>query len=157
MRAGAAILLLALFVISSAEAKQHCTFRLHTEANAHDSEVFATQLRSPFSGRQVVIEKVPAISEHDVVAFLPYPKGDGTFGALFQLDDHGRLALDTLSVERRGTSLFVFVNARPITELQIDRRISDGKVYVPNGLTSADIALMRKQWRLLGAKNPNSQ
>jgi hypothetical protein len=152
MRARAAIVLLALVVISRAGAKQHCTFRLHTEANARDSEVFSTQLRSAFTGKQVVIEKVPAISEHDVVAFLPYPKGDGTFGALFQLDDHGRLALDTLSVERRGTALFVFVNGRPITELQIDRRIADGKVYIPSGLTAADIELMRKEWRVIGQR-----
>ena len=86
------------------------------------------------------------------MAFAPYPAQDGTFGALFQLDHHGGVVLDTLSVERRGHFLFVFINGRLITELQIDKRVSDGKIYVPSGLTVGDIELMKKQWRLLGER-----
>ena len=52
------------------------------------------------------------------MAFRPYPAADGTFGVLLQLDDHGKIALDTLSIEHRGSSLFVFINGRPLTELQ---------------------------------------
>ena len=131
--------------------KPHCTLRLHTEANARDSNVFATQIQSQFSGKPVVIEKMPMISEREVIGFRPYPAPDGSYGVLLQLDDHGRLALDTLSVERRGTFLFVFINGRPITELQIDRRVSDGKVYIASGLTANDIELMKKDWRLMGS------
>jgi hypothetical protein len=153
MRRSFAAVLLVILCAPAALAKQpRCTLRLHCEANAHDSDVFSTQLVSKFTGKPVVIEKTATFSEFDVAAFYPVPANDGTFGALFQLDDHGRLALDTLSVERRGSNLFVFVNGRPITELQIDRRISDGKVYLPSGLTSADIALMRKQWRVIGQR-----
>ena len=47
------------------------------------------------------------------------------------LDDHGRTILDTMSIERRGSLLFVFINGRPLTELQVDRRVSDGKIYLP--------------------------
>jgi len=97
------------------------------------------------SGKNVAIQKLPWITEHDVMAFSPYPAKDGTFGALFQLDDHGRTVLDTLSVEHRGSFLFVFINGRMITELQIDKRVSDGKIYVPSGLTAADVELMKKQ------------
>lgn len=153
MRRALAVFLLATLGISAALAKQpRCTFRLHCEANAHDSDVFATQFVSKFTGKPVVMEKTATITEFDVAAFYPVQASDGSFGALFQLDDHGRLALDTLSVEHRGAELFVFINGRPITELQIDRRISDGKVYVPSGLTSADIALMKKQWRVIGQR-----
>ena len=84
------------------------------------------------------------------MAFSPYPAPAGTYGALIQLDEHGRTVLDTLSVERRGSFLFVFINGRLITELQIDKRVSDGKIYVPSGLTAADIDLMKKDWRLIG-------
>jgi len=87
-----------------------------------------------------------------VLAFYPYPADDGSYGALFQLDEHGRLALDALSVERRGTLLFVLINGRPVTELQIDRRVSDGRIYLASGLTKADIDLMQKDWRLIGDK-----
>ena len=104
------------------------------------------------SGKEVAMQKLPLITEHDVMAFAPYPAQDGTFGALFQLDDHGRVVLDTLSVERRGGFLFVLINGRMITELRIDKRVSDGKIYVPAGLTAADIELMKKQWRLPGGR-----
>jgi len=83
------------------------------------------------------------------MAFSAYPAANGTYGALFQLDEHGRVVLDTLSVERRGTFLFVFINGRPTTELQIDKRVSDGKIYIPSGLTSMDIEMMKKQWRTI--------
>ncbi|MEP6698980.1 MAG: hypothetical protein ABJB09_04545 [Verrucomicrobiota bacterium] len=132
--------------------RPHCTLRLHTEANARDGAPFAATIQSQFSGKPVVIEKMPMISEREVVGFRAYPAPDGSYGVLVQLDDHGRLALDTLSVERRGTFLFVFINGRPITELQIDRRVSDGKVYIASGLTANDIEMMKKDWRLLGAR-----
>jgi len=102
------------------------------------------------SAKDIAIEKLPWISEHDVMAFSPYRAPDGTFGALFQLDEHGRTVLDTLSVEHRGGLLFVFINGRMITQLQIDKRVSDGKIYIPSGLTATDVDLMKKQWRLLG-------
>src|SRR5438067_5776154 len=141
------------FAATQGVAKQrHCTFRVHAQANARDTEVFATSVRAQVSGKNVAIEKMPWISERDVVAFAAYPTANGTYGALFQLDDHGRVVLDTLSVERRGSLLFVFINGRSITELAIDKRVSDGKIYIASGLTAADINLMKKDWRLLGQR-----
>ncbi|MFL6568586.1 MAG: hypothetical protein ACJ8LI_05420 [Chthoniobacterales bacterium] len=153
MRRLAAAVLLALLVPGIAAAKKlHCTLRAHAEGSANDGEAFSTQMVSPSTGRPVVIEKIPTISEHDVVAFKPYPARNGTFGVIFLLDDHGKLALDTLSIEHRGRFLYIFVNGRPTAELQIDRRVSDGKLYVASGLTSADIELMKKDWPIIGAK-----
>jgi len=125
-------------------------FRVHAQANPQDTEVFATSVRAQVSGKNVAIEKIPRISEHDVIGFYPYAAANGTYGALFQLDEHGRIALDALSIERKGSLLFVFINGRPITELEIDKRVSDGKIYVPSGITSADVELMKKDWRLIG-------
>ena len=138
--------------------KPRATLRAHVEGNANDGAAFSTQLRSPLTGKNVVIEKSPTISERDVVAFQPYPAANGTFGVLFQLNDHGKLALDTLSVERRSRFLYVFVNGRPAAELQIDRRVSDGKLYVASGLTAADLELMKKSWPLIeGGKRGRTQ
>jgi len=142
-----------VFAATEGVAKQrHCTFRLHAQANPRDTEVFATSVRAQVSGKNVAIEKMPWISERDVIAFSAYPAANGTYGALLQLDEHGRVVLDTLSVERRGSLLFVFINGRPITELEIDKRVSDGKIYIPSGLTSADIELMKKDWRMIGQR-----
>ncbi len=145
--------LLAFVMPFSATAKdRHCMFRLHVEANPRDTAVFSTSVRARFSGQEVAIEKVARITEHDVVAFYPYQIAKDNYGALFQLDDHGTIALDTLSVERRGSLLFVFINGRPITELQIDKRVSDGQIYIAAGLTKPDIESMKKDWRLIGPR-----
>ncbi|MBA2271638.1 MAG: hypothetical protein H0W20_13750 [Chthoniobacterales bacterium] len=155
MRSLAACLVMALVLggAGMGDAKKpRSTLRAHLEANANDGTAFSTQIRSGITGKNVVIEKVPTISEQDVVAFYPYQAPDGSYGVLFQLNDHGKLALDTLSVERRGRFLYVFVNGRPAAELQVDRRVSDGKLYVESGLTAADVALMKKEWRLIGER-----
>jgi hypothetical protein len=150
MRRLLACTVVALLGLAAAEAaKPKCTVRAHVEANVNDGEVFATPLRWPMTGKNIVIEKVPTISENDVVSFRPYPARDGSYGVLFQLNDHGKLALDTLSVERRGKFLYLIVNGRPAAEFQIDRRVSDGQLYVASGLTAADVELMKKQWPLM--------
>ena len=143
---------LALAPIDASAKQRHCTFRVHAQANPHDSDVFSIPGRTTSSGKDIAIEKLPWITERDIAAFSPYPAPDGTFGALFQLDEHGRVVLDTLSVEHRGRFLFVFINGRMITNLQIDKRVSDGKIYIPSGITASDVELMKKQWRLLGER-----
>ena len=146
------------FTLAEGVAKQrHCTFRVHAQANPRDTEVFATSVRAQISEKNVAIEKMPWISEQDVTAFSPYPAQNGTYGALIELDEHGRVVLDTLSVERRGSFLFVFINGRLITELQVDKRVSDGKIYIPSGLAAADIDLMKKDWRLIGQRKRQSR
>lgn len=155
MRSLTACLFVTFLVLGAADArKPRATLRAHVEANAQDGPTFSSRFRSPRTGREVVMSKAPAISELDVVGFKEYPAPDGTLGALFQLNDHGKLALDTLSIERRGSSLFVFVNGRFVDELQIDRRVSDGQLYLAAGLTPGDVELMKKQWP---AKSPRGR
>jgi hypothetical protein len=145
--------LVAFLAIATLQAKpKHCMLRIHTEASPNDTIIFSTAVKAQFSGKQIAIEKIPRISEQDVEAFLPFPAGKNNFGVLFQLDEHGKMALDALSVERRGGVLFVFINGRPITEFQIDKRVADGQIYIASGLTSADIELMKKDWRIIGER-----
>jgi hypothetical protein len=148
----ASLMLLCVFVPASWAKNRHCMLRIHAEANPADTDVFSTAIRAKLSGKEVAIEKVARIDERDVVAFAAYALGNNQFAALLQLDEHGRIALDEVSVERRGGFLFVFVNGRAITELQIDKRVSDGQVYIPSGLTAADIVSMKRDWKLMGAK-----
>jgi hypothetical protein len=142
-----------ILMLTGGFAKQrHCTFRVHAQANPQDTDIFSMSVRAGLAGKGIAIEKTPWITEHDVAAFCPYPAQNGTYGALFQLDEHGRVVLDTLSVEGRGGFLFIFVNDRLVTELQIDKRVSDGKIYIPNGLLAGDIDAMKKQWRLIAQR-----
>jgi hypothetical protein len=48
--------------------------------------------------------------------------------------------------------LLVFINGRIITEFLVDRRVSDGQIFIASGLTAADIASMQKTWRQIDAK-----
>ena len=152
MKSILASLIVAFLAVSATGKDRHCIFRAHAEANPNDGSTFSSSVKATVSGKQVAIERMPRLSERDVVAFYPYDAGNGNYGALFQLDDHGKIALDTLSTERRGGLLFVIINGRPVTELQIDQRVSDGRIYIASGLTKADIDLMKKDWRILGEK-----
>jgi hypothetical protein len=151
MRSACAIaLLIAIAMLAAAAKDRHCQLRLHMEANPHDTAAFATSVKANISGRDVAMERTARITESDVTEFHPYHAADGSYGALITLNEHGRVMLEALSIERRGGLLFVFVNGRPITEFQIDKRVSDGKIYIPSGLSEADIKLMAKDWRLIG-------
>lgn len=152
MRSIFASLIVASFAVSVLGKDGHCVFRVHVEANPNDTASFSSSVPALFSGKRVAIERIPRISEQDVVAIYPYAAKDGTYGALFQLDEHGRIALDALSIEKRGQLLFVLVNSRPVAELQVDQRVSDGRVYIASGLTKADIDALKKCWPLIGAK-----
>jgi hypothetical protein len=149
---GLFVFCLAFTLIDGAAKERHCTFRVHAQANPQDSDVFSMPAQTTSSGKQIAIQRLAWITEHDVVACSPYPANDGTFGALFQLDEHGQVVLDTLSVEHRGSFLFIFINGRMVTPLQIDKRVSDGKIYVPSGLSATDVDLMKKRWPLRGAR-----
>jgi len=147
-----ASLIVALFAASVLGKDRPCVFRVHAEANPNDTVSFSASVPALFSGKRVAIERVPRLSERDVVAFYPYSAKDGSYSALFQLDEHGRISLDALSVEQRGRLLFVLVNARPVAQLEVDQRVSDGRIYIASGLTKADIDSFKKCWRLIGEK-----
>ncbi|HEY4281492.1 MAG TPA: hypothetical protein VGM62_00405 [Chthoniobacterales bacterium] len=151
-RLAATLVFLLLLACAALAKNRHCMFRVHAEANPEDTEVFSRSVQAQLSGKQVSIERVARITEQDVQGFYPYPLGNGQFGVLFQLDDHGRVALDALSIERRGRFLFIFINGRAITELQIDKRVTDGQLYIASGLTAADIEVMKRDWRLIGQR-----
>ena len=152
MRSIFASLIVASFAVPVSGKDAHCIFRVHVEANAHDTASFSSSVPALFSGKKVAIERIPRLSEQDVVAIYSYSAKDGTYGALFQLDEHGRIALDALSLEKRGQLLFVLVNGRAVAELQVDQRVTDGRIYVASGLTKADLDAMKKCWRLIGEK-----
>ncbi len=126
--------------------------RFHLLANKTDSEKFAKPITLQHSGEQVYIAIMPTIHEQDIIAHYPFEVADGTWGTSFYLNNHGRMSLDAFSIERRGQPLIVFVNGRQLTELLIDKRISDGIITIPSGLTAEDIAIFAKEFKLAGAK-----
>jgi hypothetical protein len=146
--------LFALLFLGAAKKQPLLTVRFHAEANRHDGEPFAMPVKFRSPEREGFAERVPTISERDIVSIYPVPAADGSFGCAFQLNKHGTLALATLSTEKRGKSLVVFVatagGMHQVIDMIIDKPIRDGVVYVPRGLTQLEITAMEKQFAIMG-------
>ncbi len=107
------------------------------QAEQRDGATFTTTLT--WQGRTVFVSKLPLATEQDFVGMYPYRAVDGSFAVAFRLHDPGRLALQTISVAKRGGRLYAVVSGRVITPIAIDRIVSDGIISVPFGLTEMEI------------------
>lgn len=126
--------------------------RFHAEANARDTDTFAMPVNlGGDPPRQVFVERVPSISERDFVAVFPFPaRGGGSYGAEFQLSEHGRLTLQTVSAAHRGGFLLAMVNGRPLLPLTVDRVVTDGLLVVPYGLTAGEVRTLEETYPHVG-------
>lgn len=153
MRALRALLipLLGLALMGAAKKQPEVTVRFHSEITSGSSEKFGLPVSVSNPSRQTQIGKIPDISELDIKAIYPFPAPDGTLGCAFKLDQHGTLALDTLSIDKRGKVVVAFLNGRQVIDMIIDRRVSDGIITIRRGLTPQEIALLQKKYPTLGA------
>ena len=143
--------LLALALLGMAKAPT-CSIRFFITANPRDTNTFAATVQVGNPPRTIYINRIPAITELDVAAAYPFQAADGTLGCALKLNFRGTLRLDTLSLEDRGKPLVCVVNGRVITAMLIDRRISDGIIFVSSGLTPAEVGIIRKQFPIMGEK-----
>ncbi len=144
-----ALPLLAFFLVAFSKKLPPTTVRFYEEADPQTTENFQMPVQLQFPPRQTYIQKVPVISERDVETIYLFPAADGTMGCAFKLDLNGTAKLDRVSVERRGTSLVAVVNGRQITDMLIDRRVSDGILSIPGGLTGDDVQRLTKAFRTM--------
>jgi len=146
-----ALPVLALLLAGFAKQTPPITVRFYSEANSAETDNFETPVKLQFAARRAYVQKIPVISERDVAAIYPFAANDGTMGCAFKLDTGGAAKLDSVSVEMRGTSLVVVVNGRQVTDILIDRRVSDGIISIPSGLTALEIRDLTKKFPVLGA------
>ncbi len=111
---------------------------------------FTAKIKVGTPPREIVIEKIPSISERDVASFYPYRAADGSYSAVLQLDGHGTAVLEALSAQHLGQTLVASVSGRLTATLQIDKTIGDGIIFIPYGLTVADIRAMGASFSLMG-------
>jgi hypothetical protein len=142
--------ILALFLVAFAKKPPQATVRFHTEANQQDTEQFAVAISLQNPPRKVYMQKIPFLSENDVDAIYPFAAQDGTMGCAFKFNYHGTLELDTQSIMRRGTVILGYINGRFVTDMLIDKRVSDGILTIPSGLTPVEIASLQKRFHTLG-------
>jgi len=147
--------LLALTCLGMAR-KQVITVRFYAEANAKDGEAFSKRVKFQNPPREAFIERVPSINERNINSIYPFEANDGTWGAAFLLDHKGRIDLEVLSTEKRGSSLVVFVvtknGVHQVIDMLIDKPVRDGIISIPRGLTELEIKTLSKEYPLMKPK-----
>ncbi len=132
------------------------TVRFYAEANKQDTERFARPISFHHPPREAYVENVPSIHERHIKAVYPFQAKDDSWGCAFALDNSGRLNLEVLSTERRGSTLVAFIGTKAgvhqATELLIDKPILDGIISIPSGLTELEVAAITKSWPVIGQK-----
>lgn len=145
------ILLPGLCCLGMAKKKPELDIRFYTETSENDTGAFAAAV-TLLTGKRTYLDQVAAISEHDIAGIYPFPAQDGSAGCSFKLDARGTIALDTLSVAKRGTYLVAVINGRQVVDILIDQRVSDGIVTIANGITLDEVKEMEKQFPIIGPK-----
>jgi len=145
--------LFALLLVAAAKKPPEVVVRFHLQANPQDGSSFIMPLPVSNSAGPAYIKKVPEISELHIDAIFPFTADDGTLGCALKLNPSGRLALDALSVEERGRVLVCFVGTRLVTAILIDKRVQDGILTIPAGLSQAEVALLEGKYRIIGQLN----
>jgi len=145
--------LLAVLFLGAAK-KPPLSIRFHLQAQKQEGESFVMKLPLERHGlpATIYVKKIPEVTENEVREIYPFQAADGTMGCALKLDEHGRIDLDTCSVENRGKVLVCLVNLRVVTAMIVDRRVPDGIITIPSGLTDKEIAMMKKRFPILGAK-----
>ncbi len=134
--------------------KSDIMVRFHTETNPNDGEAFAIPVNLTNQRRQAYLCRVPDFSEKQVDRIFPFQARDGSWGCVFKLNPQGRIRLETISGEIHGGALVVFVmtkaGRRQVSDMVIDRTVSDGIITVPRGLTEFEVLALRKNFKVVG-------
>ena len=148
-----AVLALACLAMSK---KAAVSVRFYAEANPRDSEAFSKPITLHSPEREAYIEKVPSISEQSIKAMYPFQVLDGSWGACFKLDNKGRIDLEVLSTSRKGSSMVIFVvtpkGIHQVVDVVIDRKVRDGVITIPKGLTELEVQALSKVYRPMKAE-----
>lgn len=144
--------LLALFLCGFAR-KPKLTIRFHVEALHNSGGKFTAPCKFHFPECQGFIEAIPFASDRNIEAIFPVTQPDGSLGCAFQLDPDGRLGLESVSTDRRTASMVVFFataqGTHQVIDMVLDRPIRDGIIYVPRGISSGEMLLLKKQFRVM--------
>lgn len=132
----------------------HLSIRFHVESLGNAGGSFTLPAKFANPPREGFVEAVPMASERNVQAIYPVQNADGTIGCVFKLDNSGRFGLETISKDRRGSSLLVVIATKTgthqVIDLVIDKPIMDGIIYVPRGITQGELDMLMKQFPIMG-------
>jgi hypothetical protein len=134
---------------TGAAKKPPLDLRIHTEGMAAEAPTFAFPA-TLLNGKPVHLARMPLLTQREVGAVYPFTAADGSEGVYLKLDNHGSGLLKQHTMNRRGGTLAVFLNGRQISNLLVDRPVTDGIVAIPRGLSAEDIQLLTSFFPVLG-------
>jgi len=144
------LLLLPLLPLQASEQKaSNVTIRLHAEGKKEE-DTFVTPIDLTNPPKRIYIRKVPIVTERDIVSFYAFPASDGSLGAYFWLDADGTNKLEQHTTEALDTLVVAMINGRVASALQVDKKIRDGMLYIPNGFLPIEIAELQTKFPVRG-------
>jgi hypothetical protein len=134
--------------------KPKLTVHFHVEAMGNAGGEFTVPAKFANPPRAGYIEAIAFASERNIAAIFPVNNPDGTLGCAFQLDQSGRFALETLSKDRRGSSILITMGTKKgshqVIDMVIDKPIVDGIIYVPTGISPGEMQFLKQLYPIMG-------
>jgi hypothetical protein len=129
--------------------KAAVSFHLETEATDNPKMIFPQDV----NGRTKYFRRVPEISVNDIVAFGPFPSGEGEdFGVAFKLKPNAARRLSAISNANQGKWMAAAVNGRVVDGVIIDKQVDDGFIIIWKGISLAEINQYDKLVPRIGAE-----
>ena len=90
----------------------------------------------------------PMVTQRNIRAMKPMPADDGTWGAVFLLDEEGWKSVQATSSVDNGKLIRVMVSGRPIEFQRITRPVTDDHlICIWRGITEAEISGFKKKYK----------
>lgn len=121
------------------------TLRIHVQTEnqgAMGTQIVPVTLYNPT--KQIVVRAQPELSERDIATLESSP-ADVASAMRITFNDHGRIVLNTVTMENQGKILVVFLNGRVVYAPIIDKVVTDGTLIIPRGVVEEEVTTLREQ------------
>ena len=138
-----------LLLCTGAARKPAFDLRIHATGTEAEAPTFAYPT-TLLNGTPAFLQRMPLLTQREVVSVFPFNAADGSMGTYLKLGPHGSNLLQQLTSSRVGTTLVVLLNGRQVSNLLVDRPVTDGIVCIPRGLTPDDIEFLTTVFPVTG-------
>ncbi|MEY3481489.1 MAG: hypothetical protein RIQ71_2264 [Verrucomicrobiota bacterium] len=130
--------------------------RVHAEGTEAEAPTFAIPA-TLLNGRPTFLQRMPLVTQSEIESIYPFAAADGSQGVYLKLGQHGSRLLQQHTMSQQGKLLVVMLNGRMVSNLLVDRPITDGIVCIPRALTQEDIALLTSAFPVIGQESKSKK
>jgi len=130
--------------------------RIHAQGTEAEAPTFAIPA-TLLNGTPTFLQRMPLITQSEIESIYPFAAADGSQGVYLKLGQHGSRLLQQHSMSQQGQLLVVMLNGRMVSNLLVDRPITDGIVCIPRALTQEDIALLTSAFPIIGQEGKSKK